>query len=166
MNEIQAIQTLLQAIGDNPAREGLLKTPERVLSSLKELCAGYHENPAQLFDQCCDDMPDYKGEIELRDIPFTSLCEHHLLPFIGVAHISYMPNGKVYGISRIARLVDIFSRRLQLQERLTSEIANALMTYMKPKSVRVVLEAEHQCLSLRGIQKKGTILKTSTSLPG
>ena len=161
--EHDAIRTLLRMVGDDPARAGLIKTPERVAASLKELCSGYAENPALLFDNCCDDLPDYDGAIALRDIQFYSLCEHHLLPFIGVAHISYIPDQQVYGISRIARLVDVFSRRLQLQERLTTEIADALMTYMQPLSVTVTIEAEHMCLSLRGVQKNGTKLVTTIS---
>lgn len=156
----EIVRNMLSAIGEDPAREGLINTPKRVVKSWKELYAGYQENPGEILstvfaEGSCDEM------VILRDIPFSSMCEHHMLPFIGHAHIAYIPAGKVVGLSKLARLTDCYAKRLQIQEKLTAEIADAIETHLKPKGTAVVVAAHHQCMSCRGIKKHGTTMVTS-----
>jgi GTP cyclohydrolase I len=158
----QAVATILQAVGENPTREGLADTPRRVARMYEELFAGLHEDPAEhlavAFTQPYDDM------VVLRDIPFYSICEHHLLPFMGMAHIAYLPAGKVVGLSKIARVVEAYARRPQLQERLTSQIAELLMDKLHAKGAGVILEATHTCMTIRGVKKPGSVMVTSAML--
>jgi len=157
------IRELLQKLGEDPQREGLIKTPARVKESLEFLTEGYHQDPKALIENSV--YSDKHEEMVLvRDIPIYSLCEHHLLPFFGKAHVGYIPNEKIVGISKIARMVDLFARRLQVQERLTNQIANTLMDALKPKGVAVVIDAEHLCMQMRGVQKRGTSIVTSAML--
>jgi len=158
-----AIKKILIEIGEDPLREGLLKTPERVSKSFRYLTSGYHVDIGKLingavFDEKCDEM------VIVKDIDFFSLCEHHLLPFHGKCHIAYIPDGKVIGLSKIPRIVDAFSRRLQIQERLTIQISECLMQYLKPIGVAVVLEATHLCMVIRGVEKQNSLATTSSML--
>lgn len=158
---ISAVSDILEAIGENPQREGLLKTPERVANMYAEILDGIGSDPkAHLTTQFTEDK---HGEMVIvRDIPFSSICEHHLMPFIGHAHIAYIPaGGRITGLSKIARVVEGYSHRLQLQERLTTEIAEALMEALQPQGVLVVIEAEHLCMSIRGVKKQGALTVTS-----
>ena len=163
-----AVTTLLQHVGENTTRDGLLKTPERVVKAWDEMTRGYREDPAQIlettFTQDGEDATPYGGMIVLRGIEFVSLCEHHALPFDGEAHLVYIPNedGRIVGISKLARLVDCFARRLQVQERLTSQIADALQTHLKPGGALVVIEASHSCMKMRGVGKRGATMITSS----
>lgn len=155
----RAVREILLAIGEDPIREGLRRTPERVANAYGELFAGLHEDPrrhlAVTFDEQHHEM------VVLRDIPFASVCEHHLLPFTGKAHIGYIPQGRVVGLSKLARLVEGFARRPQVQERLTSEIADAIMETLKPDGCGVMIEAVHTCMTLRGVRKPGATMVTS-----
>lgn len=154
-----AVRELLAALGEDPERPGLKRTPRRVAEMYVQLLAGRSENPEEILKPLAGEEHD---EIVLvRDIPLHSLCEHHLLPFVGKAHVAYIPNGRMAGISKLARLVDCFARRLQVQERLSTEIADALMKTLKPKGVLVVIEAEHLCMSMRGVKKPGSVTTTS-----
>jgi len=154
------IKQLLTKIGEDPEREGLVKTPERVEKAYDFLTRGYRQDPCQilesaLFSVDCDEM------VLVRDIEIYSLCEHHLLPFTGKCHVAYMPNEMVVGLSKIPRVVDVFARRLQVQERLTNQIADVLMQCLKPKGVAVVVEARHLCMMMRGVEKQNTVVSTS-----
>ena len=155
------VNELLAAIGEDPTRDGLVDTPRRVASMYEELFAGLHEDPKRhltvTFAAGHDEM------VMVRDIPFSSLCEHHLVPFIGRAHVAYIPNddGRITGLSKLARLVDGYARRLQVQERMTTEIADAIDSVLHPRGVLVVVEAEHLCMSMRGVKKPGTLTVTS-----
>ncbi len=150
------VRLMLEGIGEDPAREGLLDTPARVARAYGELCAGMDQDPAPLFEVSfeaeCHDV------VLVRDIPFYSLCEHHLLPFFGVAHVAYLPgeSGRVCGISKLARAVELYARRLQLQERLTSQVADAIEKHLAPRGVLVRVEAEHLCMTMRGVAKPGS----------
>lgn len=155
----RAVREILLAVGEDPDREGLRRTPRRVAESYAELFAGLHEDPAAHLAVTFDE--GHKELVVLRDIPFASLCEHHLLPFTGVAHIGYIPQGRVVGLSKMARLVEGFARRPQVQERLTSEIADALMDHLDPDGCGVVIEAVHTCMTIRGVQKPGATMVTS-----
>lgn len=162
MNE-NIIREFLVAIGEDPNREGLLDTPKRVVKSWKELYSGYSQDPAEILSTCfedgaCDEM------VILKDIEFNSMCEHHVLPFRGKAHVAYIPAGKVVGLSKLARLVDCFGKRLQIQEKMTQQIATAIAEVLKPKGVAVVIEAHHQCMSCRGVGKNSTSMITSSML--
>lgn len=157
----EAVRTLIRWAGDNPEREGLKDTPKRVVKSYEELFSGYIKDPKQVLERRFEETAGYDEMILLKDIHFESHCEHHMLPIIGKAHIAYIPNESVVGISKLARLVDIFAKRLQIQEKMTSEIAETLYTYLKPKGVGVIIEATHQCMSTRGVNKKGVVMKTS-----
>src|ERR1700712_1212206 len=156
-----AVKTLLGYIGENPAREGLLDTPRRVVEAFDELYQGYHQCPAELLDRTFGETAGYDDFVLIRDIEFTSQCEHHMMPFYGKAHIAYTPVERVVGLSKLARLTDIFARRLQTQEHLTAQIAAAVDEILKPRGVAVVIEAEHTCMSVRGVAKHGATTYTS-----
>ena len=157
----EGVRLILEGIGEDVAREGLQKTPERVAKMYAECCAGLHADPAQFFETTFDE--DHQEMVIVRDIPFYSLCEHHLAPFFGKAHVAYIPSaeGRICGLSKLARLVDLYARRPQVQERLTSQVADALGKYLDPEGVLVVLEAEHLCMNMRGVKKPGS--RTTTS---
>lgn len=157
------IRGLLLEIGENPEREGLLKTPKRVKEMYQYLTKGYREVPAKLINSAIYEQ-QYDEMILVKDIEVYSLCEHHLLPFFGKAHVAYLPNGKIIGLSKIPRLVDMFARRLQTQERLTVEIANVIQEHLKPKGVAVVIEAQHLCMQMRGVEKQNSVAVTSEML--
>jgi GTP cyclohydrolase I len=156
-----AVQALLAEIGEDPSREGLAGTPERVRRMYDELTAGYHVDPDALLNGACFNV-DYDEMVVVRDIEFFSLCEHHLLPFIGHAHVGYLPRGRVVGLSKIPRIVDMFSKRLQLQERLTVQVAGFLMERLEPKGVACVVEATHLCTMMRGVKKQEATMVTSS----
>ncbi len=156
-----AVRTLLAYIGDNPAREGLAETPKRFVSAYDELFAGYYECPAEILDRTFSEIGSYAEPVLVRDIPFYSHCEHHVMPFTGKAHIAYTPTERVVGLSKIARLIDVYARRLQTQEHLTSQIATALDEILRPRGVAVMLEAEHTCMSARGVAKPGSLTITT-----
>ncbi len=157
------IQDLLLLLGEDPQREGLLKTPERMERTLRFLTQGYREDVEKLFHGARFVEP-YDEMVLVRDIDYFSLCEHHLIPFFGKCQVAYIPNGKIVGLSKIPRLVDIFARRLQVQERLTCQIAETLQEHLKPKGVGVVMEAQHLCTMMRGVQKQNTRMVTSSML--
>jgi GTP cyclohydrolase I len=157
----RAVIELLEAIGEDPNREGLLRTPDRVAHMYEEIFCGVLADPAEVLQVTFQE--NHQEMVILKDIPFYSMCEHHLLPFHGKAHIGYIPSGKVVGISKLARAVEILARRPQLQERLTSQIADTIMATIKPAGVGVVLEAEHLCMTMRGIRKPGSIVVTSAN---
>ena len=157
------IRGLLSALGEDPSREGLLDTPKRVENALKFLTGGYNEDVDAMLNNALFSV-DYNEMVIVRDIDFYSLCEHHLLPFFGKCHIAYIPNGKVVGLSKIPRLVDIFARRLQVQERLTNEVANTLLEKINPLGVAVVTEATHLCMAMRGVEKQNSVAVTSAML--
>ena len=156
-----AVQALLAEIGEDPSREGLVGTPERVRRMYDELTAGYHVDPDALLNGACFNV-DYDEMVVVRDIEFFSLCEHHLLPFIGHAHVGYLPRGRVVGLSKIPRIVDMFAKRLQLQERLTVQVAEFLMERLEPKGVACVVEATHLCTMMRGVKKQEATMVTSS----
>ena len=158
-----AVRTLLSEIGEDPTREGLARTPERVRRMYDELTAGYHVDPDALINGACFDV-DYDEMVVVRDIEFYSLCEHHLLPFIGTAHVGYLPNGRVIGLSKIPRIVDMYAHRLQVQERLTVQVADFLMERLAPKGVACVVEASHLCTMMRGVRKQEARMVTSSML--
>jgi GTP cyclohydrolase I len=161
----QAVRTLIRWIGDNPDREGLVDTPARVLRAYDEWFAGYaDENPKQHLARTFEEVSGYDGPILLRAIPFRSCCEHHMAPITGLAHISYQPMRRVVGISKLARVVDAVARRLQIQERMTAEIAGIIDDVLQPKGVGVVIEANHACMSSRGVHKVGVSMVTSRML--
>jgi GTP cyclohydrolase IA len=155
----RAVREILSAIGEDPNREGLQKTPARVARMYAELFAGLHEDPEQHLNAMFDE--DHHEMVVLRDIPFNSTCEHHLMPFEGKAHIAYIPGGKVLGLSKLARLVDVFALRPQVQERLTSQIADVLANRLNVKGCAVVMQAVHTCMTCRGVKKSGSIMVTS-----
>jgi GTP cyclohydrolase IA len=155
----RAVRELLLAVGEDVKREGLKNTPQRVAAMYAELLAGMQEDPGEHIQSIFTEK--YDEIVLLRDIPFYSICEHHLMPFIGSAHVAYLPVGMVLGVSKLARIVDCFSRRLQVQERLTDQIADFLMSGLKPQGVAVVLEASHSCMTIRGVKKPGSIMVTS-----
>ncbi|MBR5574217.1 MAG: GTP cyclohydrolase I FolE [Paludibacteraceae bacterium] len=160
-NEIaQHVTSLLQHIGEDPHREGLVKTPHRVGDALQFLTQGYQQDPEAILRSALFEE-DYRQMVVVKDITFYSLCEHHMLPFFGKAHIAYIPNGKITGLSKIARVVDVFARRLQVQERLTTQIKECIQNTLNPLGVMVVIEAEHLCMQMRGVQKQHTITTTS-----
>src|ERR1700758_3366559 len=156
-----AVRTLLAYIGENPAREGLLDTPKRVVSAFEELYSGYRESAVDVLDRTFGEMGDYDEFVLVRNIPFHSNCEHHMMPFHGRAHVAYMPVERVVGLSKIARLIDVYARRLQTQEHLTSQVVTAIDEVLKPRGVAVMVEAEHTCMSLRGVEKHGTSTVTT-----
>jgi GTP cyclohydrolase I len=158
----RAVAELLEAIGEDVGRDGLLRTPARVAQMYAELFAGLDEDPASHLEVTF--AADHDEMVMVRDIPFASLCEHHLIPFMGRAHVAYIPadDGRITGLSKLARLVDGYARRLQVQERMTTQIANAVESALAPKGVLVVVEAEHLCMSMRGVKKPGTLTVTSS----
>jgi len=156
-----AVRILIQWAGDDPDREGLVETPARVARSYRELFAGYDANPLDYMQRTFEEVGGYDELIVLRDIPVVSFCEHHMLPVLGRAHVGYLPTNRVVGISKLARVVHGFSRRLQIQEKLTAEIAGAIDNVLQPKGVGVVIEAEHSCMTLRGVNTPGASLTTS-----
>jgi len=151
---------ILDAIGEDTTREGLIHTPERVGEAMQFLTKGYKENPDAILQSALFEE-DYRQMVVVKDIDFYSLCEHHLLPFFGKAHVAYIPNGKVTGLSKIARVVDVFARRLQIQERLTTQIKECIQRTLNPLGVMVVIEAEHLCMQMRGVQKQHSVTTTS-----
>ncbi len=156
-----AVRTLIAWAGDDPRREGLLDTPRRVARAFEELYSGYGHDPQEVLARTFADVGGYQDMVLVRDIPFTSHCEHHMVPFMGTAHIAYYPIDGVVGLSKLARLVDIYARRLQTQETLTAQIADALEAYLGSRGVAVMIEAEHLCMSIRGVQKAGASTMTS-----
>ena len=159
-----AVRTLIQWAGDDPGREGLLDTPARVARSYKELFAGYEIEPRQYLERTFEEVGGYNQLVVLKDIHFVSFCEHHMLPVVGVAHVGYLPTDRVVGISKLARVVRGYARRLQIQEKLTSQIATAIDEVLRPQGVGVVIEAEHSCMTLRGVNAPGASLTTSALL--
>ncbi|MDP3981235.1 MAG: GTP cyclohydrolase I FolE [Chlamydiota bacterium] len=159
----QQIKDILTYIGEDPQREGLLKTPDRVESAYQFLTKGYRENPQTILNKAIF-TENYDEMVLIKDIEIFSLCEHHLLPFYGKCHVAYLPNGKILGLSKIARLVEVFARRLQVQERLTTQIANALNDALSPLGVGVVIEAMHLCMAMRGVEKQHSSAITSSML--
>jgi GTP cyclohydrolase I len=159
----QAVRTLLAEIGEEPSRDGLLGTPERVRRMYAELTEGYRTDPEALINRACFDV-DYDEMVVVRDIEFYSLCEHHLLPFYGRAHVGYLPRGRVIGLSKIPRIVDLYAHRLQVQERLTQQVAHFLMERLDPKGVACVVEASHLCTMMRGVRKQEATVVTSAML--
>ena len=158
-----AIRSVLRELGENPEREGILKTPHRVAASLRFLTSGYQQNVDRVVNGALYSVA-YDEMVIVKDIEVFSLCEHHLLPFFGRCHVAYVPNGKVIGLSKIPRVVDVFARRLQVQERLTVQIAEAIMEKIKPQGVGVIIEAKHLCMIMRGVEKQNSIAVTSHML--
>jgi GTP cyclohydrolase I len=161
---LEAVRTLLRWAGDDPNREGLLGTPDRVVRSYAEFFSGYDEDPVQLLQRTFEEMDGYDEIVMLKDIRFESHCEHHIAPIIGRVHIAYLPNNRVVGISKLARLVEVYAKRLQIQEKMTAQIANTLNDVLQPKGVAVVIEAAHQCMTTRGVHKPGVTMVTSRML--
>jgi len=157
----EAVRTLIRWTGDDPDREGLVDTPDRVMRSYREMYAGYDVDPREYLERTFEEVGGYDELIVLRDIRFVSVCEHHMLPVIGRAHVAYLPTDRVVGISKLARVVRGYARRLQIQEKMTSEIAKAIQEVLQPQGVGVVIEAEHSCMTLRGVNAPGTSLITS-----
>ncbi|RJT21911.1 GTP cyclohydrolase I FolE [Chakrabartia godavariana] len=159
-----AVRTLIRWAGDNPAREGLIETPKRVAKSYRELFQGYEVEPRDYLEKTFEEVGGYDELIVLKDIRFVSFCEHHMLPVVGKAHVGYLPTDRVVGISKLARVVRGYARRLQIQEKMTSEIANAIQDVLRPVGVGVVIEAEHSCMTMRGVDVPGASLSTSCLL--
>ena len=157
----QAVRTLIRWAGDDPAREGLLETPSRVVRAYEEFFAGYGQDPVDILAKTFSEVDGYDEMIVMNDIRFESHCEHHMVPIIGKAHIGYLPAHRVVGISKLARLVEVYARRLQIQEKMTVQIADTLQKVLQPKGVAVVIEAAHQCMTTRGVHKPGVALVTS-----
>jgi GTP cyclohydrolase I len=160
----QAVRTLLLWVGEDPGREGLRGTPRRVARAFEDWCSGYAEDPVAFLRRTFEEVDGYDEMIVLRDIPFESHCEHHIAPIIGKAHVGYLPDGKVVGISKLARVVNAFARRLQVQESMTAQIAHCIQDVLKPLGVGVIIEAEHQCMTTRGVHKHGVSMITSQLL--
>ena len=160
----EAVRTLLRWAGDNPQREGLIDTPARVVRAYEEFFAGYSVEPRDILARTFSEVDGYDEMIVLKDIRFESYCEHHMVPIIGRAHVAYLPEHRVVGISKLARLVDAFAKRLQIQEKMTVQIADTLNEVLQPKGVGVILEASHQCMSTRGVHKAGVEMVTSRML--
>jgi len=160
----EAVRVLLRWAGEDPAREGLRDTPRRVARSYGEFYRGYAEDPAEMLNRTFAEVEDYDEIVLLRDIRFESHCEHHMVPIIGRAHVAYLPRRRVVGISKLARVVDVYARRLQIQERLTAQIANTINDVLQPHGVAVILEAGHQCMTTRGVHRPGVSMVTSRML--
>lgn len=157
---IENIKTFLESIGEDPKRDGLTKTPERYLKAFEYLTRGYSQSVEKIINGALFDAP-YSEMVIVKDIEVYSLCEHHLLPFFGKAHVGYIPSGKILGLSKVARIVDLFARRLQVQERLTSQISECFMEHLNPQGVGVVIEASHLCMMMRGVEKQNALAQTS-----
>jgi GTP cyclohydrolase IA len=151
-----AVRTLILWAGDDPSREGLLDTPKRVTKAFKEFYKGYEEDAHEILDRVFEEVDGYSDMVLVRDVPFYSHCEHHLVPFVGKAHIGYYPANGVVGLSKLARVVDAYARRMQTQETMTAQIANVIEEVLKPRGIAVLIEAEHMCMSMRGVQKHGS----------
>ena len=160
----RAVETLIRWAGDDPRREGLMETPARVVRAYQQWFAGYDQDPAEHLRRTFEEVAGYDELVVLKDIRVVSFCEHHMLPFLGKAHVGYLPSDRVVGISKLARVVHGFARRLQIQEKLTAEIASAICDILKPKGVGVVIVSEHSCMTMRGVNTPGTRLTTSTLL--
>jgi GTP cyclohydrolase I len=160
----EAVRTLLRWAGDDPTREGLRGTPDRVVRAYEEWFAGYFEDPVEILQRTFEETDGYDEMVVLRDIRFESYCEHHVAPIIGIAHVGYLPDRRVVGISKLARIVEIYAKRLQIQEKMTAQIANAIAGVLMPRGVAVVIEATHQCMTTRGIHKPGVSMITSQML--
>ncbi|GIK97338.1 MAG: GTP cyclohydrolase 1 [Alphaproteobacteria bacterium] len=160
----EAVRTLIRWAGDDPNREGLVGTPERVVRSYREFFSGYDSDPVEILQRTFEEIEGYDEMVVLRDIRFESHCEHHMAPIIGRAHIAYLPRNRVVGISKLARLLEVYSKRLQIQEKLTAQIANTLNDVLQPEGVGVVIDAAHQCMTTRGVHKPGTSMVTSHML--
>lgn len=160
----EAVKTLISWAGDNPGREGLLETPKRVVKAYEEFFSGYSAEPSEILGKTFEDVEGYEDLVLLKDMRLESHCEHHMVPIIGKAHIAYIPDKKVVGISKIARLLDVFSKRLQTQETMTSQIANTIQDVLQPKGVAVLIDAKHQCMTTRGVHKISTSTITKTML--
>jgi GTP cyclohydrolase IA len=158
----EAVRVLLRWAGDDPAREGLLDTPKRVATAYRELFGGYEQSPEEILGRTFEEVSGYDEMVLVRDIPFFSHCEHHMLPIKGVASVAYLPSGRVLGLSKIARVIEVFGRRLQTQENLTAQIAKAIDETLKPRGVAVLIEAEHMCMEMRGVEKQGSRTLTTT----
>jgi GTP cyclohydrolase I len=161
---LRAVETLLRWAGDDPNREGLLGTPDRVVRSYDEFFGGYATDPDELLQRTFEEVEGYDEIVLLRDINFVSHCEHHMAPIVGRAHVAYMPDNRVVGISKLARVVEAYARRLQIQEKMTAQVANTINDVLKPKGVAVVIEAAHQCMTTRGVNKSGVTMVTSRML--
>ncbi len=161
---VAAVEVLIRWAGDDPKREGLLATPDRVVRSYEERFEGYLVDPVELLQRTFEEVEGYDEMVILRDIRFVSHCEHHMMPIIGKAHVAYLPEKRVVGISKLARLVEAYARRLQIQEKMTAQIANTLEQVLEPQGVGVVIEAVHQCMTTRGVQKPGAAMITSRML--
>ncbi|MGG5817718.1 GTP cyclohydrolase I FolE [Falsiroseomonas sp. HW251] len=159
-----AIRTLLRWAGDDPAREGLQDTPSRVARAYREWFCGYEEDPVEILARSFEETDGYDEMVVLRDIRLESTCEHHMAPILGKVHVAYLPNGRVVGISKLARVVDAYAKRLQIQEKMTAQIANSIQDVLQPKGVAVVVEAAHQCMTTRGVHKPGVTMVTSRML--
>jgi GTP cyclohydrolase I len=159
-----AVRTLLRFIGEDPEREGLDRTPHRVASALQFLTRGYTQDPKDAINGALFSEAEYQEMILCKDLDFYSLCEHHMLPFFGKAHVAYLPNKRIVGLSKVPRMVEIYARRLQVQERLTRQIAQTIMSEIEPLGVAVVLEAEHMCMRMRGVEKQNSVVMTSAML--
>lgn len=160
----EAVRTLIRWAGDDPTREGLIDTPRRVAKSYREFFRGYEQNPSEILSRTFSETDGYDEMIVLKDIRFESHCEHHMAPIIGRAHIAYLPRKRVVGISKLARLLECYAKRLQIQEKLTAQIANTLNDELQPRGVAVVIDASHQCMTTRGVHKAGTSMVTSRML--
>ena len=161
-NEAEAaVELLLRWMGENPGREGLVGTPERVVRAWEEFCVGYNEDPAGLLQRTFEDVEGYDDMVMLRNIRMESHCEHHLVPILGSAHIAYMPDRRVVGISKLARVIDSFARRLQTQETLTAQVAEVIQSVLQPKGVAILIDAQHQCMTTRGVRKPDVSMVTT-----
>ncbi len=160
----EAVKTLIRWAGDDPGREGLSNTPERVINAYETFFSGYGQDPVELLQRTFEEIDGYDEMVLLREIRFESHCEHHMLPIIGRAHVAYLPKKRVVGISKLARIVEAYARRLQIQEKMTAQIANSINNVLEPQGVAVVVEAEHQCMTTRGVHKPGVTMVTSRML--
>lgn len=160
----QAVRTLIRWAGDDPTREGLIDTPKRVANAYEEFFAGYDADPVEILQRTFEETDGYDEIVVLKDIRLESHCEHHMVPIIGVAHVAYLPHRRVVGISKLARVVEAYAKRLQIQEKMTAQVANAINDVMEPKGVAVVIEAAHQCMTTRGVSKPGVTMVTSRML--
>lgn len=160
----EAVRTLIRWAGDDPVREGLVGTPDRVVRAYEEFFAGYDQDPEEILKRTFEETDGYDEMVLLRDIRFESHCEHHMVPILGKAHIGYMPKNRVVGISKLARIVEVYAKRLQIQEKMTAQVANVIQDVLDPHGVAVVIEAQHQCMTTRGVYKPGVTMVTSSML--